>query len=506
MVSQKSIIRTNEKLLISIGISITAIYLILGLLFPLYDWDIADWMALNPVPVNINFYSPVIPHAILPGLLVGLFANITLIPLLQSHIIVSCIFSGLGLTFLMLLSYKITNKLVTSVILGIMFSFTRTFLLITLSGENDLFGAFYIAILFYFSWKVYNNRNMTIERRNNYFFLLGLLSASLTIFHLQMTIIGVIFPGIFVLTKEKIPFREILSKIRTKELLLPLFLAFFGYGIGMLVLFALISPFMGYSPANLDLILEFARRNLSTTESFTSNPGWFFLSSGRSITEQLDIWLDGMIRAFYHNQFTVTGDFLSTGEFPFIALSCIFCINPVVNYIFQSPDDPKKDYFRVLLVCELFYAFYMFLYEPNSLERWSPFVIMMCWHNALILDFPVLNNLDMNDVKEKKFLIMGGLIVGVIVGFFVDQFVIRAEILGSANVSTILMILNLIAVFFVGILILTPEKWARFFRKYQLSVGTGLLLSLILGFFIYMYVTSVFLYLINCNASQAGWC
>ncbi|MFW9997253.1 MAG: hypothetical protein ACFFD4_34740 [Candidatus Odinarchaeota archaeon] len=494
----------KQQLIVSIGITITAIYLILGLLIPFYDWDIRDWMALQGSS-PIGFYHPVMPHSVVPGIMVGLFANMTGIALFESHIIVSCLFSGIGLTVLMLFSYKITGKLVASIILGIMFSFTRTFLMITLSGENDLIGAFYVALILYLVWKFYRE-DMVRADMNIIYLALGIMAASLTLFHLQWTVVGIVLPGMFVLVKENISFRELPRKIADKEFLTSTLLAYAGYGIGMIVVFALVSPLMGYEPVSLDLLSDFVRLNLSTTESFTSNPDWFFLASGRTVTEQLDIFFTGMVRAFYYNQFAIAGDFLATNEFPFVALSVIFCINPIVNYIFLPSEDHKRGYFRILLVCELFYAIYMFMYEPHSLERWSPFVILMCWHNALILDFPVLNNLNMNRINENKFLMITSGFFGFIGGLIVDQTIIHSGDFNVTDITNLLTALNLVVVIIVGIIVLTPQKWARSFRGYRISLSIGFLLCLFVGFFAYLYFTSVFLYLLSCNASQAGWC
>jgi len=494
---------SEEKSLIALGLVITLIYLIMGMLIPQYDWDIADWMSMHSLPLDIGFFSPIIPHSLLPGIFVGLFANFTRIALLTSHIIVSCVFTGLGLIFLMIVSYRITGKIIVPIIMAVLLSVSRTFLIISLSGENDLVGTFYLVLLLYFTWVVLTKADLPSSDRKVYYFLIGLFSAGLTLFHVQMTVIGVIIPGILVITKDEVPLWKL---HKNKETVLSGIIAYNGFAIGIIVSFALVSPIMGYSYSTFDLLIQFLNLNLSTTEQFTSNPSWFFLASGRSLGEQLDIFLSGMVRAFYYNQFTFGNNFFYTSEFPFIALSCIFCINPVVDYLFRKEGDNKKKFLRVLLACEAFYAFYMFLYEPNSLERWSPFVVLIGFHNAIILDFPVLNNIDFGGVSGKRKSLVFVFFVGLFIGFIIDQIVIRGGALDPTSVEILFLLLNMIVVSIVGFLILIPEKIAHSFSNFRLTVITTFFLLVIAGIFIYLYFVSVFLYLITCGASQAGWC
>ncbi|MHA2295721.1 MAG: hypothetical protein ACXADA_06860 [Candidatus Hodarchaeales archaeon] len=503
--------RTSENsiILVSIGISIMIIYLILGVFFPIYDWDIANWMSMSDdsFPINLEFYHPILPHAIIPGILVGYFANLTRISLYYSHIIISCLFSGLGLTFLMLLSYKITKRLIPSIILGIMFSFTRTFLLITLSGENDLFGAFYIAILLYFAWNVLEDKDLDRNELKVRYIVLSSFSALLTLFHLQLTIIGIILPGIIVLYKENTSFKEISKKREVKNLLVSLLLAYLAYIISMVIYFVSLSiMFDTREPVSLSLLFDFLKINVNTTEMFGSNTSWSFLFSGRTFIDQLLIFMAGMVRAFYYNGLTFAGNFVTYSAFPFFVLSCIFYLNPILDLFFRTTDNSKKRYKQVLLVCELLYAIYIFMYEAYSLERWSPLIIMLCWHNSLIIDFPLINYKNIDKIKKKIILIIGVFVVGIITGLMVDQFIFRSNIFEPLLILIILSILNIITALIFGALILAPEKLIKFFDKYELSLIANLVLSLLAGFLVYIYFTSVILYLINCNASQAGWC
>lgn len=59
-----------------------------------------------------------------------------------------------------------------------------------------------------------------------------------------------------------------------------------------------------------------------------------------------------------------------------------------------SHERSSKRYYQILLVLQLIWLGYTFNYEPFSAERWVPLVVLVAWHNALLLDLRGSQNLN----------------------------------------------------------------------------------------------------------------
>lgn len=485
---------SEEKTILSSGLFLTFIYILLGAFFPQYDWDIASWMALRQIPLSLNFYDPVIAHSIFPGVLVGLIANNISIDLLFLHILLSCIFTGLGITVFMLLCYRITGKVIASITIGIIFAITRTSLIISLTGENDLFSIAIISFVLFYLYNIISEHKITGISKTKYYIIFSFICAWLTIFHLQLMVIGIVLPGITIFSLE-FYFK---NKTLNKEQLVLFFISYASYMAGLIISFSLMSIFMGYDPFTINLLTKFFDLNFATASSFSQNPNWSYLASGRTPFQQFDIWINGLVRAFFFVQYTNPLDIFFSPDFIFILLSIILLIIPILDYLYRSNNDRLKQYFLILILTEIVYSTYMFFYEPQSLERWAPFITVILWHNGLILRFPVFENFNFNIIKrnQEKTLILFGF--GLIAGFILDTNLLTDISIFSKDIFLIMNILVLI-LFLIIIFSSSSNRSTNF-------PVIALIFLLVLGFFAYFWLSRVFFSLLSCQASQAGWC
>ena len=108
-------IRRAHRIILLTAIGLTVVHLVLSLSYPRVDWDILqaslDKSPHSNAPVAPGLGRPVLGQALLPGVLVWLFANLSGLPFLTAHVIVSAHLLGLTLYLLMFLSFRITRRL-----------------------------------------------------------------------------------------------------------------------------------------------------------------------------------------------------------------------------------------------------------------------------------------------------------------------------------------------------------------------------------------------------------
>ena len=421
----------KEVVFVIVAAVSAAAHLALGVTFPLLDWDIAQASLAKP-PISdgsfvLGWGQPVLPQAFLHGLMAGLFAMTSRFPLLTSHIIISCLFSGATVFLLMFLSWRISGGVASSLVVGILFSLARSTGAINRAGENDL-TAGPVLLLALFLLHPSGGRPFLQRRWGRA--ALALLFALLPFFHIQLSIIA----ALFMLLQAGLEWTEKRSLRGSFEIVL--IAGLFVLGLGMFL-----GPAVGYSIFSTGLLQAvfgwnarlageiavsrdfsfFASLDWGTHISWFIHAlrtqlfgGWFH--EDRVVGFGLALllffgpwvavfWIDGrvgkrllriaagvaLLWALVMIAKPVPGwgtDLVLGVNMSVYGFCLIFWILPLLSFLLNRPTGTLGAYHAGLLLLQLAWFVYSFCYETLSAERWVPVVVVAAWHNALILKWP----------------------------------------------------------------------------------------------------------------------
>ncbi len=421
--------------LVVLGVVLATAHVVLGLSFPRLDLDIISLSyskrPLSNDDIAVGLRRPVWEYAPLHGLVAGHLANLAGLPLLSAHIVASGLFFGAALILLMSLSFKITGKLGSSLSVGIFFSLCRSVLIVNSSGENDLAGAPFLVVLLYLAYGVGQfPRAATAQWRR--LVVMGLLLAVLLVSHIQSILLAATFPVLVAFLKPQ--------RAPWLDLVLRLVVVVLSTAVSLFTLLALITLDLEYRGGPLQFI-QYAMRTvvaLSARDfSFASSDTtlltqfmWFVRALGTHLMggwfhfgRQYLIWglfsvsaltFTFVVLPLYHRKkLSRVGLLLastfplalaaymiayeppsSAGEFVLWAFSLLFWVFPLLDYATTSNERSSKRYYQLLLALEVIWLGYTSGYEPLSGERWMPLIVLMAWHNALILDLQGFQSLN----------------------------------------------------------------------------------------------------------------
>ena len=484
----------KEIVFVMVAALSTAAHLALGFSFPELDWDIALASLAQPPSLEGTFAlgwgQPVLPQAFLHGLTAGLFAMTTGLPLLASHIIISCAFFGVAVFLLMFLSWRITGGVAASIVVAILFSLARSSGAINRMGENDLMAA---PVLLLILFLLYPGNGLSRLPQRLVQAALAFLLALLPFCHVQLSIMAflllLLHAGVEWASKRNL----------RGSLELGLMAGFF-----ILVLNVFLGPAVGYSIFSVGLLKAVFGSNarlageIAASKDFSlfasldwgTHFGWFVhalrtqLFGGWFHEDRVIGFVSALLLFFGpllglrwmagrlgKSRLRIVAGIAFVGALVLIAMPVpgwgtdlvlgvnmsvfgfclLFWVLPLFFYVLNRPSGILGAYHAGLLLLQLAWFVYCFCYETLSSERWVPVVVAAAWHNALILRWPRVESV-------ARWRLAGALAVAVTTGFSLSLFPTTWQI---SKLSGVLSVAGLALLAGAIIPVLRPEAKAQ---------------------------------------------
>lgn len=486
MMDREFLQHLKELLLFVIGFLILGFYIYWGKTVPVWEPDIEFWSANDPIVI----------YSLIPSIIVKFVSDLAAIPLIRSFVLVSCIAAGITIIIYLQMVFHITQSLFFTLLCGFLMAFSRAFLIISLSGENDLiYGAYFLLVFYYFTTLLSHPQENAPSYKK--LFRLGIVIAPFPFFHLQLILFWAIFPPVFIFLSQ----RESFKTFFWKRVLISHTVLYLGLFICALSLFVLSNMYLRNGLISIPILMEFFLLFLPPLQAYFENPVYFYFSSERTLLDQFNLFLNGLSLSFYYDQFLLFYYESLFEIIPFFIFSLGIIFSPVIR--FKSIENHVyRNILKSIFFSAGIFSLYVFFYEPQSPERWSSLLLLIfiaipfTFNHEKHLNYEFNPNLGLKRTGWGLVSAFMGIVFSWLYGtkiLIIDEDIARMIHISVVSIGFILIL----------VILLLPFQRSAFVNR---SFIFFIIMIFLIMFFCGVYIQFIILFINSCSIKHTLWC